>query len=81
MVAAAAAAAGAVGAVGGQKQQHNERGGGVVEAGRGVTSYIGYAVDDYNVHEMAFPLPDGSLEPATEYTFRVHIYYGDANSP
>ena len=81
-VVAAAAAAGAVGAVGGAEAAAQRAGaGGSSKLEGGVTSYIGYAVDDYNVHEMAFPLPDGSLEPATEYTFRVHIYDGDANSP
>ena len=32
-------------------------------------------------HEMSFGLPDGSLAPATEYTFRMRLYYGDALAP
>eukprot|EP00613_Pedinella_sp_CCMP2098_P017108 CAMPEP_0171760464 /NCGR_PEP_ID=MMETSP0991-20121206/47483_1 /TAXON_ID=483369 /ORGANISM="non described non described, Strain CCMP2098" /LENGTH=923 /DNA_ID=CAMNT_0012363555 /DNA_START=121 /DNA_END=2893 /DNA_ORIENTATION=+ len=39
------------------------------------------ALDDYHAHDLTFALPDGSLAPATEYTFRVAIYYGEVSAP
>ena len=41
----------------------------------------GAAFDDYHTHELQHELADGSLQPDTEYTFRVRLYYGEASGP
>jgi hypothetical protein len=40
-----------------------------------------FAFDDYNAYDLTYDIPDGSLLPSTEYSFRVGIYYGQARSP